>query len=389
MARTGDPDLETAPREDLRAFFAAVRPPIETSETLPPACYTAEDLFRREARDIFRRCWIGIGRADRWKRDGDFTAMDIAGVPVIVIRDREGALKAHANTCRHRGAQLLRGEGRRQMITCPFHGWGYGLDGCLRNAPTMELTPGFNPEEHGLIAFRAAVRDGFAFICLDENAPTLDAWLGNFSDLHGVWGLGKLVSTRRREFEVACNWKSFLEVFNEYYHLPYVHPNSFGDIFQTPDDPDDATGCYTSQFGLTKGTSGLFEDNQTNALPDNPRLRGRNRQGTRYSWIYPNMTFAAGPDMVWVYDVLPLAPDLTQVGMTACFPAETTEHPEFDSRVTHYYARLDKAIEEDIPLLERQQSGLASPFAKPGRFSHLEPSVANFACWYAGQMTAS
>ena len=389
MVRTGIPNLETAPGEELRAFFAAVRQPIGTSETLPPACYTDEGLFRREQRDIFRRCWIGIGRADRWKRDGDFSALDIAGVPVVVLRDRKGVLRAYANTCRHRGAQLLRGEGRRQMITCPFHGWGYGLDGCLRNAPTMEQTPGFKSEEYGLIAFRAEVRDGFAFVCLNEDAPSLDEWLGDFSDVHGAWGLGEMVSTRRREFEVACNWKSFLEVFNEYYHLPYVHPKSIGGIYQTPDDPDHTSGHYTSQFGLTKGTGGLVEDNQANALPDNPRLRGRNRQGTRYSWIFPNMTFAAGSDMVWVYDVFPLAPGRTQVGMTACFPVKTSEHPDFDARVAHYYERLDQAIAEDIPLLERQQSGLASPFAKPGRFSHLEPSVANFACWYAGQMTGT
>lgn len=387
--RNGEPDLRTATVDELRAFFAAVRPPIETSETLPPACYVDESLFKREQRDIFRRCWIGIGRADRWKRDGDFSALDIAGVPVIVIRDREGGLRAFANTCRHRGAQLLQGEGRRQMITCPFHGWGYGLDGCLRKAPTMELTPGFKTEDHGLVAFRAEVRDGFAFVCLDENAPAIDAWLGDFSEIHGPWGLGELISTRRREFEVACNWKSFLEVFNEYYHLPYVHPKSIGGIYQTPDDPDSTTGHYASQFGLTKGTGGLFEDNQANALPDNPHLRGRNRQGTRYSWIFPNMTFAAGSDMVWVYDVLPLAPDRIRVGMTACFPVETSGHPDFETRVVHYYERLDQAIAEDIPLLERQQSGLASPFAKPGRFSHLEPSVANFACWYAAQMTAT
>lgn len=87
-----------------------------------------------------------------------------------------------------------------------------------------------------------------------------------------------------------------------------------------------------------------------------------------------------------MYEAYPVAPGRTRVGMTICFPKETTELDEFDTKARHYYTRLDAAIAEDIPALENQHAGLDSPLARQGRFSPLEPSVANFACWYAKQL---
>ncbi len=118
-------------------------------------------------------------------------------------------------------------------------------------------------------------------------------------------------------------------------------------------------------------------------------LRGRNRQGARYSWMFPNMTFAAGTEAIWVYEAYPLAPDRTRVGMTLCFPAATVARPDFEARAQHYYDRFDTALAEDIPMLERQQAGMTSPFARQGRYSDLEPSVAAFAFWYAQNLLES
>ncbi|MGI9412655.1 MAG: aromatic ring-hydroxylating oxygenase subunit alpha [Hyphomicrobiales bacterium] len=372
--------------QDLRAALARVRQPIETAATLPPACYTDEALFRTERDAIFGSSWIGVGRADRWNTAGDYSAMTVAGVPVVVLRDKQGNLRAYANTCRHRGARLLEGDGTCRGIKCPFHGWAYGLDGRLVGAPRMERTDGFDRSDFGLVAFRIETRDGFAFLNFDAGAPPLDTWLGDFSDLHRPWSLADMVSTRRREFEVACNWKSFVEVFNEYYHLPYVHPDSIDSIYALPDDADETTGAYASQFGATEGTGGLLEGQQEHALPTIGTLTGRNRQGVRYTWMSPNMTFAASNEAVWVYEVYPVEPGRTRVGMTACFPAETAARDGFEASAAYYYERLDAAIAEDIPALEGQQLGLASPYARQGRYSFLEDSVARFAHWYAGRI---
>ena len=380
----------TTRQGELAAALAAVHPPIETAATLPPPCYTDPEVFESERDTIFRQSWIGLGRADRWREAGDYQAFDLAGVPLLVLRDRQGGLRAFANSCRHRGSLLLEGAGCRPLITCPFHAWVYGLDGRLRSAPSVDQLPGFDKAEYGLIQFRAEERQGFAFVCLDPAAPDLDAQLGDFPTLHAPWAFDRLVTTRRRELEIGCNWKTFLEIFNEYYHLPSVHPGSIGDLYAAPDPPDQTEGCYASQFGTTEGTGGLLEESQDQGLPPIPGLAGRNRQGVRYSWVFPNLTFAAGADALWVYDAVPLAPDRTRVGMTVCFPPETVALDDFEARARHYYHRMDTALAEDVPALERQQAGLTSPYARAGRFAPLlEPNVASFAFWYAERMSAA
>lgn len=372
----------------IRSQLARVTPSLETSETLPPACYTDPAVLARENEHIFRTSWVGVGRADRWRAPGDYVALSVGGVPIIVVRGKKGDLGAFANSCRHRGTQLLVGEGSCRRIQCPFHSWTYALDGRLIGAPRMDRAQGFEMADYGLVTFRAAVADGFAFVCLDATAPGLDDWLGDFSRRHAPWELDGMVATRRREFDVACNWKMVLEVFNEYYHLPYVHPVSFGGIYEEPDAPDAVSGNYTTQFGTTQGTGGLTRDAQDQALPTIAGLEGRNRQGTQYSWMFPNMTFAAGTEAIWVYEAHPVAPDRTRAALTVCFPAETVARADFDERARHYYDRFDTALAEDIAILERQQAGLTSPYARPGRFADLEPSVATFAHWYAGKMLA-
>ena len=380
----------SASLDQLRAQLASVTPPIETSETLPPSCYSDENFFRQELRSIFHRSWIGIGRTDRWEAPGHYTALQVAGVPVIVLRDQEGELRAFANTCRHRGTMLLEGQGSTRVIVCPFHSWTYGLDGRLRSAPKMERAKNFEKEKFGLAAFRLETRDGFAFLCFDEAAPPLDEWLGDFSKLHAPWSLENLVSSHRREFEVPCNWKSFLEVFNEHYHLPFVHSNAINDLYETPDSGDEVQGCYATQFGATKGTGGVFADKQDQSFPPIKSLAGRNREGARYTWVFPNLTFAVAADSMWMYEAYPIAPDRSRICVTFCFPAETAAREDFESRAQHYYDRISAALEEDIPMLERQQRGMSTPFGKQGRYCvALEPNVANFACWYAQRLSAT
>jgi phenylpropionate dioxygenase-like ring-hydroxylating dioxygenase large terminal subunit len=372
--------------DDLRRQLSEVTSDPNASASLPPACYSDESVFAHEADAIFHHSWVGIGRSDRWKSPGDYSAMDIAGVPVIIIRDNEGVLRGFANSCRHRGSQLLKGDGNCKKIRCPFHYWTYGLNGDLKVVPRMEKAVDFDRGDYGLVEFRIRQSLGFAFLCLDYAVDELDAWLGDFPDIHLPWAMNSLVSTRVREFEVNCNWKTFIEVFNEYYHLPYVHPQSLNWLYPEPEDTDTVTGNFTTQFGKTDGNAALMADTQDQALPPAKQLTGKEKNGTRYTWIYPNMTFATSPDSLWMYQAYPITPGRSRIIQTICFPEDTVNGAEFESRSKHYYARYDAALDEDIPFLEQQQIGLSSKFAKPGRFSSLEPSVANFACWYAGRL---
>lgn len=363
-----------------------VRHPLAGSMTLPPLCYNDERWLDLERARIFGRGWIAVGREDRWPQAGDYAAFDLAGVPLVVMRDDHGRLRAWANSCRHRGMKLLSGEGRCKVVACPFHAWTYGLDGALISAPRMETCSDFDPADYGLTAFRLECRDGFAFVCVDPEQRELADWLGDFTEVHHPWALGEWVTARVREFEVDCNWKLFIEVFNEYYHLPYVHPHSIADTYLEPEPCDAVMGEYTTQFGDTKGSGGLLEENRSQGLPPAPHLDERSLSGMRYTWVYPNLTFAACFDSLWMYQAYPVNAGCCKVIQTIAFPRASTQRGDFSARAQTYYRRIDMALEEDLPFLREQQAGLTSRFARQGRFSALEPSVGNFACWYAEVM---
>ena len=357
--------------------------------TLPAACYVDPEVAVLEGETMFRRGWVGVGRGDRWPAPGDYAAMDLGGVPVVVVRDEGGVLRAYANTCRHRSSQVMVGSGHCTRMRCPFHFWTYGLDGRLVGAPSMQEADGFERADHGLHEFTTVERYGFAFVSLEEQPPPIDEWLGDFGMVHQRWDLGSMVTTRRREFTVDCNWKAFAEVFNEYYHLPYVHPGSIDDTYDEPDDPEDVLGAWTTHAGSTQGTGGLLEADQGQALPVIPTLDEREADGVRYSWLYPTMVIATGAEGMWMYEVYPDGPDRCRCAQVVCFPPETVASAGFTEAAEAYYERFDVAIAEDIPMLEQQHRGMGSPYARQGRLSHLESSVARFAGWYAGRLLSA
>ena len=377
---------ELVSRDALQQQLSGVLPDAGRSLGIPPACYADDALLALEQRAVFHSGWVGLGRADRWPNAGDYSALDIGGVPLIVVRNKSGELKALANTCRHRGSQILTGDGNCKKIKCPFHWWTYDLDGRLKVYPRMETALDFDPGEFGLIEFSVAIRDEFAFTSFADQPPTIDEWLGDFESFHRLWELDQWKTTRIREFEVQCNWKTFIEVFNEYYHLPMVHPDSINWLYPEPDAVDTVSGQYTTQFGATEGAAALMEDSQQYALPSARGLQGREAKGTRYTWIYPNLTFALSQDSMWIYQAFPVSADRCRVIQTICFPAESVALDDFDERATHYYQRIDAALDEDLPFLQQQQLGLNSRFARQGRFAALEPSVGKFAYWYAQQL---
>ena len=374
-----------------RAFqtaLAACRLPVAEANSLPADCYHSTEVLDIEIKAIFHQNWLGLGRADRFSEAGKYETMEIAGVPLILINDRDGKLHAFNNACRHRGARLLDGEGKCRTLRCPFHGWIYNSNGECTTATHMEDSLNFDKSQLGLIEFALEIHVGFVFVCFAPNPPSFESHIGEFDKSHAPWPLEALISTRRQSFEVNCNWKLFLDVFNEYYHLQYIHPNSINSLYNKPEPADTTTGNYASQFGFTEGTGGLLEDQQQYALPEIPGLVENASKGTRYTWIFPNMTFAASSDSMWIYEAYPIDAHRCIAYQTICFPQEAVELKDFETRVKYYYDRFDAAVEEDRIALENQQTGLASPFSKPGPYSpSMEPSVAAFARWYSGQIT--
>ena len=361
-----------------------VRYPIASSLTLPPACYVSAEWFELEMEHLFRRGWICVGRADSWSNPGSYQTFRIAGMPVVVIRKQDD-LVGLSNVCRHRGSQIMQGSGRCRVLTCPFHGWVYDLSGRLISASDMESAEGFRIAEYSLKTFPVEVVDGFVFVNFSDGIP-LEYWLGEFAELHSGWMLSDQQVVDRQVFEVNCNWKQFLEVFNEYYHLRFVHPDSIGKYYEKPDAPEAVTGKFTTQFGITDKNAGLLEGSQDMAFPPIVNLDNRERRGVRYTWVYPNMAFGANRDFIWSYHVFPRSAGKTEVIQNVCFPSSTLKTEGFEDRSRSYIDRIDTAIAEDIEILERQFEGMKSPYAVQGRFGNLEPCVAHFACWYAGAL---
>jgi len=166
-----------------RHFEGPLRP-LEAASGLPPWCYSDAEVLEAEQIRLFRQSWCGLGRLDSLKAPGDYMTETLAGVPIVILRDESGNLRAFANSCRHRGARLLDGRGSCPVVVCPFHGWSYNLDGRLKGAPHMKGAKGFATADYGLIELRLAQRDGFVYVAFDERAGSIDDWLGDFTALH-------------------------------------------------------------------------------------------------------------------------------------------------------------------------------------------------------------
>ena len=163
--------------------------------SLDPSCYWDKSFFETEIRSIFRQSWISVGRFDRVPNRGDYLALEVGGIPLIITRDDAGNLNALANSCRHRGTQLLDpGRGHCQRIICPFHGWSYALDGSLLSAPKMSGVGDFDLATYPLQRIPVEVRAGFIFVDPLGQAGDIDDWLGDFEALHMPWDISRLLT---------------------------------------------------------------------------------------------------------------------------------------------------------------------------------------------------
>jgi choline monooxygenase len=373
------------PESDLfnPAHYAAVRRPLLEAETMPAWCYTSPAFYRREVERIWRKVWNFIGSVTQIPNPGDYFTLTFAGVPVIVLRDREGALRAFANSCRHRGSELLEGNGNCRSIVCPYHSWTYELDGRLRGAPDMEKTEGFDKADFSLLPISIDTWGGFLFINFDEHAEPLQMFLGDLPEKLAPYRLEDMVLARRKVYDMACNWKLFVENAKEAYHIGTVHRatiNKYASAKSAGYWVEEAKGEYVVTFAQHEGSMALLKG--AKGFPIIEGLEGRREAGGTYApLIYPSTYLGCTIDTVWYLEMHPLGPDRTRMVHGALFPKKRFERPDFEEIAKNYYHRWDVTLEEDIVASERQQKGLDSPYAPPGRFSYREPLVHEIDNW--------
>ncbi len=193
----------------------------ESGRNLPPTAFTSPAVFELEQRSVFAKSWVHVADLADLPGPGSYVAATIGRTPVIVVRDRHsGELRAFLNACRHRGAQLLEGSGTcDKQIKCPYHAWSYGTDGKLLAVPYPQEFG--DVSRMGLIPVRVGTCGPLVFACLDAAAPPLEEWVGTLAGaLAGSEGWSLAFE---RRYELAANWKLFVENANDGYHIQFVH----------------------------------------------------------------------------------------------------------------------------------------------------------------------
>ena len=328
-------------------------------ETLPFAWYSDEELLRRERARIFARSWQYAGRADDVAEPGSFLATDAGGIPILVTRDQEGALRAFLNVCRHRGAVLTDGCGRRATIQCHYHAWTYDLDGSLRTAPRSDREAEFDNADWSLLPASVGTWGPFLFVNPDPGAPTLDEHLGGLPEiLSRDIDLDGLVFHSRVAFGADANWKIVVENFLECYHCPTAHPSFSNEVDVHPDryllEPHPT---FSAQFATAKRTG----------------ERGQ------FHLLYPNtgINVFPGPPNLSIGPIVPNGTDRTERYLDYFFA------PDADPEWRDEFFALDEQVgKEDTALVESVHRGMGSGMLERGRLLLAsEPLLGAFQAW--------
>ncbi|MEN0041813.1 MAG: aromatic ring-hydroxylating dioxygenase subunit alpha [Pseudomonadota bacterium] len=199
-------------------------------QVLPQRAYVEADWFARERRSLLFSEFHFAGFADALKVPGDFITATICGYPMFVILDQDETLRAFHNLCRHRGTELLEGDGNcGKTIVCPYHRWTYMLDGRLRGLPNRDLFEELNRAELGLKPASVGRWKGMVFVSPDPQSNFAE-WISPLRDVAFPHDIETQDLVRGQEFvyRIKCNWKVFFENAIDGYHLAYLHEHTLG-----------------------------------------------------------------------------------------------------------------------------------------------------------------
>src|SRR3989338_585248 len=371
----------TTPAAELHANVSV---PFNQARAMPKSVYTSAEFLEQEQRHIFAHDWLCAGRAETLPNAGDYLTMKIAGEPILVLRDRDGEIRAMSNVCRHRMSTLLEGRGTVRTITCPYNAWVYNLDGTLRGAPAITLNEGFCKEQIALPKVRCEIWQGWIMVTLNTDAPSPEVWLAGVRDLIPNLDMSTYTETYRETFRWATNWKVLAENFMESYHLPMCHAGTIGGASKLEEMIcPEGTSAFNYHWILKNDSVPLAL-----AHPSNTTLQGDDRRKTWLLAIYPSLLITLTPGYFWY---LSLTPDgaghvnvLFGIGMSADWIAD----PDAASHLAAVKALLDDVNVEDKGCTEKVYRGLLSAMGEPGPLSHLEPPNFEFAQSLASRIPA-
>ena len=247
--------------------------------------YASPELFEIERERIFRKAWFPVARECEVASPDDFVRKDIHPLrtDALVVRGKDGELRAFHNACLHRGAQVVSEcKGNASTFLCPYHAWNYGLDGQFKGAPGKEYFPHLKSGTIRLKPINLAVWNGFVFLNFeDEPQQTLAQFLGDFATLFDGMPFEDYPHVLELTWDIEANWKVLMEASNEAYHVGFLHKQTTGDQVTSADNP--LNNVYDPVFSPPHATATVRANEGW--MPDQPVLR----------FVYDTEAFRAQP----------------------------------------------------------------------------------------------
>ena len=375
--------------------LTAVLEPIERAAALPNRHYVDPASYAEECERVLFAGWTGLGFASDVAEPGDARAIDLAGQPLLLVRDRAGQVRVFVNACRHRGMQLVPETGEtkklRGMIRCPYHSWVYDLDGRLKATPHVG-GPGVNMHEAldretlGLVELRSRVWQGVVFVNVSGDAEPFET---EQADLLARWKdfdrVGHAHGDSKFVLSVAANWKLAVENYCESYHLPWIHPglNSYSRLEDHYDIVDERySGQGTNVYAPALSEAGAFAN-----FDDLPAVWDRQAE---YVSLYPNVLLGVHRDHRFAIVLLPQGPERTVERIAIEYASEAMVGDRYrEARATNA-AMWKEIFEEDIFVVEGMQRGRHAQRFDGGRFSPaMDRPTHAFHRWVARRMGAA
>ncbi|MEU8659283.1 aromatic ring-hydroxylating oxygenase subunit alpha [Actinoplanes philippinensis] len=354
--------------------------------TLPGHYYTDPTIFSLEQSRIFEQMWFCAARATDLPRPGSFKAVQIGRESVLLVRGRDGSLRAFLNICRHRGAKLCTEESGevKRAFQCPYHAWTYGLDGKLVAAPNLTKMPDIDRVEYGLVNVHLREWLGYVWVCLADEPPSFeDDVMGAVTERLGSlaaidsYQIDTLQVGRRITYDVKANWKLIVENFMECYHCATIHPELVEVL------PEFADG-YAAQYYVGHGAefgSGIqgFTVDGTEGFGRLPGVT--DDQDRRYYaiTIKPQVFVNLVPDHIILHRMYPVAADRTVVECDWLYSHDVVTSGRDVSRSVELFHRVNV---QDFDACERCQPAMSSrAYARGGVLVPSEHHIGAFHDW--------
>ena len=214
---------------------------LDKSASLSKDRYISKDFMQSEWEGIWTKAWLFAGLESDLLEPGDFFIYDIGRESIVITRNDENEISAFYNVCQHRGNKIVTLEsGSFSKVSCPYHGWTYGLDGTLEHVPDRELfKEGVPCDKKSLKPVKVSVWAGLVFINMDENSSSLETFLGPIVDQLKPYKFEKMNLVKHQTVSLLeTNWKTVRDNFLEQYHVDFIHPQhaSFVDCCDAEND---------------------------------------------------------------------------------------------------------------------------------------------------------